>query len=167
MVDAAKVKVDAFGSHHFAAQVRWIAPYVLDIEKQAPTVEVEMEFTDLQEGQNLLGGISLLVGGVGILTIMSITVNERTGEIGLLRAMGVERNQILVLSLGEAVLLAVIGGLAGLVLGVGGSLLFSLVAGHARSHLLDLCRLRRAISCLRRPDGRGTACQPGRPTASG
>ena len=82
-----------------------------------------------------LGGISLLVGGVGILTIMSITVNERTGEIGLLRALGVERNQILALFLGEAVILAAIGGLAGLGLGVGGSWLFSLIVPALPAHI--------------------------------
>ncbi|MBV5307394.1 MAG: ABC transporter permease [Desulfobulbaceae bacterium] len=81
-----------------------------------------------------IGGISLLVGGVGILTIMSIAVNERTGEIGLLRAMGVERSQILALFLGEAVVLAAIGGLAGLVLGVGGSWLFSLLIPALPAH---------------------------------
>jgi len=68
-----------------------------------------------------LGGISLLVGGVGILTIMTIAVNERIGEIGLLRALGAGRSQILYIFLGEAVVLAVIGGLAGLVLGLGGA----------------------------------------------
>jgi HlyD family secretion protein len=65
-VDAAKVKVDAraritmdaFANQRFAARVRRIAPYVLDLEKQARTVEVEVEFTDLKEGQNLLAGYS-------------------------------------------------------------------------------------------------------------
>lgn len=68
-----------------------------------------------------LGGISLLVGGVGILTIMTIAVRERTAEIGLLRAIGAGRRQILGLFIGEAVLLAGLGGLAGLVLGAGGA----------------------------------------------
>jgi putative ABC transport system permease protein len=68
-----------------------------------------------------LGGISLLVGGVGILTIMTIAVNERTAEIGLLRATGAGRNQVLALFLGEAVVLSSIGGLAGLLLGSGGA----------------------------------------------
>jgi putative ABC transport system permease protein len=68
-----------------------------------------------------LGGISLLVGGVGILTIMTIAVNERKAEIGLLRAVGAVRGQILALFLGEAVVLAGIGGLAGLVIGAGGA----------------------------------------------
>jgi putative ABC transport system permease protein len=68
-----------------------------------------------------LGGISLLVGGVGILTIMTISVNERTAEIGVLRAIGAERRQILVLFLGEAVVLSGLGGAAGLMLGAGGA----------------------------------------------
>ena len=66
-----------------------------------------------------LGGISLLVGGVGILTIMTMAVTERTGEIGLLRALGARQQQILMLFLGEAILLSAAGGLAGLALGMG------------------------------------------------
>ncbi len=64
-----------------------------------------------------LGGISLLVGGVGILTIMTIAIRERMSEIGLLRALGASRRQVLMLFLGEAVVLAGLGGLAGLALG--------------------------------------------------
>jgi putative ABC transport system permease protein len=66
-----------------------------------------------------LGGISLLVGGVGIITIMTIAVSERTNEIGLLMALGARRQTILGLFLGEAVALAAIGGLVGLLLGIG------------------------------------------------
>jgi putative ABC transport system permease protein len=66
-----------------------------------------------------LGGISLLVGGIGILTIMTMAVSERTAEIGLLRALGAQENQILTLFLGEAILLSALGGLAGLALGGG------------------------------------------------
>jgi len=73
-----------------------------------------------------LGSISLLVGGIGILTIMTIAVKERTSEIGLLRALGAERGQILLLFLGEAAVLAAIGGIAGLALGVGGAQLLTL-----------------------------------------
>ncbi len=64
-----------------------------------------------------LGGISLLVGGVGIITIMTIAVAERTGEIGLLVALGARRRTVLGLFLGEAVVLAAAGGLFGLVVG--------------------------------------------------
>lgn len=66
-----------------------------------------------------LGGISLLVGGVGIVTIMTIAVTERTNEIGLLKALGAREQTILGLFLGEAVALAAIGGLFGLLLGMG------------------------------------------------
>jgi len=67
----------------------------------------------------VLGGISLLVGAVGILTIMTMAVTERTSEIGLLRALGAQERQVLTLFLGEAMLLSALGGLAGLALGVG------------------------------------------------
>jgi putative ABC transport system permease protein len=66
-----------------------------------------------------LGGISLLVGGVGIVTIMTIAVAERTGEIGLLVALGAPRRTILLLFLGEAVALSALGGILGLLLGFG------------------------------------------------
>jgi len=69
-----------------------------------------------------IGGISLVVGGVGILTILTIAVAERTSEIGLLRAIGATRQGILLLFLGEAALLAVLGGTAGLLLGWGAAL---------------------------------------------
>nr|WP_315490306.1 ABC transporter permease [uncultured Rhodoferax sp.] len=66
-----------------------------------------------------LGSISLLVGGVGIVTIMTIAVSERTSEIGLMVALGAPRKTILGLFLGEAVTLSAIGGVMGLVLGFG------------------------------------------------
>jgi len=66
-----------------------------------------------------LGSISLLVGGVGIVTIMTIAVSERKSEIGLLVALGAPRRTILGLFLGEAVMLSALGGLMGLILGFG------------------------------------------------
>jgi len=69
-------------------------------------------------GVAALGGISLLVGSVGILTIMTIAVAERVTEIGLLRAIGAERHVIFRLFLGEALLLSLTGGIAGIILGV-------------------------------------------------
>ncbi len=61
-----------------------------------------------------LGGISMLVGGVGILTIMTIAVRERTSEIGLLRALGAPQRKIMWLFLGEALALGLLGGVTGL-----------------------------------------------------
>lgn len=62
-----------------------------------------------------LGGVSLVVGGVGVLTIMSTAVYERTAEIGVLRAIGASQRQILMLFLLESIVLAGVGGVAGLV----------------------------------------------------
>jgi putative ABC transport system permease protein len=70
-------------------------------------------------GVAALGGISLLVGGVGIFTIMTIAVRERTQEIGLLRAIGARRSRIAQLFVGEAMLLSAVGGVGGLALGFG------------------------------------------------
>jgi putative ABC transport system permease protein len=64
-----------------------------------------------------LGGISLLVGGVGIFTIMTIAVRERTSEIGLLRSLGAVRRNIRNIFLSESILLAALGGAGGLLLG--------------------------------------------------
>jgi len=66
-----------------------------------------------------LGSISLLVGGVGIVTIMTIAVAERTSEVGLMLALGAQRRTILGLFLGEAIVLAALGGAFGLALGFG------------------------------------------------
>ncbi len=60
-----------------------------------------------------LGGISLLVGSVGIVTLMTIAVAERVAEIGLLKALGASSNQVLMLFLGEALLLSLLGGAGG------------------------------------------------------
>jgi putative ABC transport system permease protein len=74
-----------------------------------------------------LGSISLLVGGVGIVTIMTIAVTERTNEIGLLKALGAPERTILGIFLGEAVALAALGGVGGLALGIGIAQLLRLV----------------------------------------
>ena len=66
-----------------------------------------------------IGGISLLVGSIGILTMMWISVNERTSEIGLARAIGATPGQILLLFLSEATLLSTLGGVLGLLAGIG------------------------------------------------
>jgi putative ABC transport system permease protein len=66
-----------------------------------------------------IAGISLLVGATGILTMMWIAVGERTGEIGLLRAVGASAAQVQTVFLAEAAALATVGGLAGIGLGLG------------------------------------------------
>jgi len=73
-----------------------------------------------------LGSISLLVGSVGIFTIMTIAVSERISEIGLLRAIGAERRLVFRMFLAEALLLSVAGGAGGVLFGVA---LVKLIAG--------------------------------------
>ena len=67
-----------------------------------------------------IGAISLTVAGVGVMNVMLVTVSERTEEIGLLRALGATRGNILGVFLVEAVMLAGIGGCVGLLVGLGG-----------------------------------------------
>lgn len=76
-----------------------------------------------------LAAISLVVGGVGIMNIMYVSVLERTFEIGLRKAVGATRRQILRQFLTEAVLVTCLGGVVGIIFGVSVSYLISLTAG--------------------------------------
>jgi len=74
-----------------------------------------------------VAGISLIVGGIGIMNIMLVSVTERTREIGLRQSVGATPNDIRWQFLSEALLLSIIGGLIGILVGVGGSWLFGAV----------------------------------------
>jgi len=76
-----------------------------------------------------LGGIALLVGGIGIMNMMLVSVRERTREIGIRKSVGADPWKVQVQFLVEAVVLSTLGGVAGIVAGIGAARLISVFAG--------------------------------------
>jgi putative ABC transport system permease protein len=87
--------------------------------------ETTQTFTFLLAG---IAAVSLLVGGIGIMNIMLVSVTERTREIGVRKALGATRTTILMQFLIEAVVLCLLGGLVGVGLGAGGAITISRLA---------------------------------------
>jgi putative ABC transport system permease protein len=76
-----------------------------------------------------VAGVSLIVGGIGIMNIMLVSVTERTREIGIRQAVGATPADIRIQFLTEALMLSIVGGLIGMFVGVGGAYLFGVLSG--------------------------------------
>jgi putative ABC transport system permease protein len=108
------------------------APNEVDVSQPSDVLTARAEAKGALNGLFLgLGAVSLLVGAVGVANIMLISVLERRSEIGLRRALGATRGHIRMQFLSEAILLALLGGVAGIALGVLATAIYASTKGWA------------------------------------
>ncbi len=98
--------------------------YIQDASEMVESINSILSYVTLFI--SFVAGISLLVGGIGVMNIMMVTVTERTKEIGIRKSIGAKNKDIKIQFITEAVILTGMGGIAGLVLGV----VFAFVIGH-------------------------------------
>lgn len=98
-----------------------------DLLKQAKDIQSLSQSTNAM--LIWIAGISLLVGGIGVMNIMLVTVTERTSEIGLKKAIGAKKKTIMFQFLTEAVVLTSVGGIIGVISGIGLAKLISIING--------------------------------------
>ena len=96
---------------------------------------------------SLVAAISLLVGGIGVMNIMLVSVTERTREIGIRKALGARTGSVLLQFLAEAAIIALLGGLIGIILGVLGAVGVCTLAGMQASVSVGTIILATVFSC--------------------
>src|SRR5207253_35477 len=105
-------------------------PDDFSVEDQASIVrEAQRATTTFRALTFALGGIALLVGGIGIMNMMLVSVRERTREIGIRKSVGADPWKVQAQFLIEAVVLSTLGGIAGVLAGIGATRGVSAVAG--------------------------------------
>ena len=101
-------------------------PSIVAVSYPADILKAEVAAKGAYNGLLLgLGAVALLVGGVGIANVMVISVLERRSEIGLRRALGATRRHVAEQFLAEALLLSVLGGLAGTIIGTASTVIYA------------------------------------------
>lgn len=127
------ITVTSFGKHDYNAVIEAATGHMRAIRKVEPGKDNDFEVWSnesiLQEinsvtqyvslGAFIVSGIALLAAGVGIMNIMLVSVTERTKEIGIRKAIGAKKKNILMQFLIEAIVLCLFGGIVGIVMGVG------------------------------------------------
>ena len=114
-------KVDSYTLEYIQNEDKY---YIQDSSEMVDSINSILSYVTLFI--SFVAGISLLVGGIGVMNIMMVTVTERTREIGIRKSIGAKNKDIKIQFLTEAVILTGMGGIAGLVLGVA----FAVIIGH-------------------------------------